>query len=568
MNTMVTPQTYSEAVKLDKTLQREGNPGRVALRIVLAGNANLNFLEPSLRIGLAAEGFEAVVRSSPYGNWISETFDGAEATNDDLWIVWLSGMGVSRGMTERPDLDIANIGAAAQRLIDRGVKVVFVHPEPLLVEDDPFSPFITWRRGISEKLFEILPPAVVQISVEHIVRRIGMDLWVATRYWEQAKAPCHPDAATAVGLELASVMARLLRPAVRAVAIDLDDTMWGGLVGEIGPEGLDLDPDGTGRPFIELQRLLLDISSRGIPLAVVSKNDADVARRPFAERTEMLLSLDSFVRFDASWRPKYEAITDLAKQLNIGVDSICFLDDSPKERDEARRMLPSLIVPELPLLPSKRVEHLLRSKLFMTPKVSDEDLLRVDYFKRSAVPPPADLEEYISSLSMTLDAMRIDSSNIDRSLSLLHKTNQFNLTLWRPAPAELSDFVNDPSNYAYAFRLKDNVGDAGIISVLLAKKSSFGVQLVGWVLSCRVFNRGVEWAVAEHFAKWVSQLGGASVAAPFSVGPRNAMIADVLTSIGLEPGEINDSVTWFSCERLSSPTHHIKIFENVNSEYS
>lgn len=561
MSNLAIPQTYSEAVKLERSLRREENSGRVALSIVLAGNANFSFLAPSLRVGLAEEEFEANVRSSAFNNWISETFDGSEATNDDLWIVWMSGMGLSRGMTERPEVDIASIVAATQRLIRRGVKVVFIHPEPLLVEDDPFSPFIAWRSGIAERLSATLPPEVVQLSVEHIVRRLSTDLWVATRYWEQAKAPCHPDAATAVGLELASVIARLMRPAVRAIAIDLDDTMWGGLVGEVGPERLDLDPDGTGRPFIELQRLLLDMIDRGVPIAVVSKNDADVARRPFQERPEMLLSLDSFVRFDASWRPKYEAITDLAKQLNIGVDSICFLDDSPKERDEAQRILPNLIVPELPLLPAKRVEYLIRSKLFLTPTVSDDDRLRVEYFKRSAAPVPADLEAYISSLSMTLDAMRLDASNFERSLSLLHKTNQFNLTLWRPAPAELVEFMNEPSNYAYVFRLKDNVGDAGIISVLLAKKSSFGMQLVGWVLSCRVFNRGVEWAVAQHLATWLSQRGGASVSAPFSAGPRNAMIVDVLTSIGLESGEINGNVTWFSSKRLSPPTHHITIFE-------
>jgi len=137
----------------------------------------------------------------------------------------------------------------------------------------------------------------------------------------------------------------------------------GGLVGEVGPEGLDLDPDGTGRPFIELQRLLLDLVARGIPLAVVSKNDEDVAKRPFSERSEMLLSLDTFVRFDASWRPKYEAINALAQQLNIGVDAICFLDDSAKERDEARRMIPGLIVPELSNAPDKRVAELLSSSI-------------------------------------------------------------------------------------------------------------------------------------------------------------------------------------------------------------
>jgi FkbH-like protein len=464
-------------------------------------------------------------------------------------------------MTERSDVDIAGVAAATQRLVARGVKVVLIHPEPLLSEDDPFSPFVAWRRGISEKLAELLPPAVVQFSVDHLVRRIGINNWVATRYWELAKAPCHPDAATAVGLELASVVARMLRPMVRAVAVDLDDTMWGGLVGEVGPEGLDLDPDGAGRPFIELQRLLLDVLARGIPIAVVSKNDDEVARRPFKERPEMLLSLDSFVRFDASWRPKYEAITALAKQLNIGVDAICFLDDSAKERDEARRMIPSLIVPELPVAPEKRVVHLLRSRLFMTPVVSEEDRLRVEFFKRAAIPAPADLDEYLSSLGMTLDTARVDSSNMDRALSLLHKTNQFNLTLWRPSPAELAEFVADTSNYAYTYRLKDSVGDAGIIAVLLAKPNFDTVSIAGWVLSCRVFNRGVEWAIADHFCTWLAAQSSTIVSVPYCVGPRNALMADILANIGLQEGKSEGDVKWFTANRLTPPNHHIKIVD-------
>lgn len=561
ISSMSTPQTYQEAVKRDRALQRGADSGRTVLRLVLAGNANLDFLAPAVRVGLAAEGFDVVVRSSAYGNWISETFDRPEFASDDVWVVWISGMGASRGMTERPDIDVASVAAAAQRLVDRGVKVVLIHPESLLAEDDPFSPFVPWRRGIADKLSALLPSSVVHLSVEHLVRRIGTESWVATRYWEQAKAPCHPDAATAVGSELSAVVARMMRPAVRAVAVDLDDTMWGGLVGEVGPDGLDLDPDGTGRPFIELQRLLLDVMGRGIPLAVVSKNDDEVARRPFLERPEMLLSLDSFVRFDASWRPKFEAITALAQQLNIGVDAICFLDDSAKERDEARRMVPGLIVPELPVAPAKRVEHLLRSKLFMTPVVSEEDRLRVEFFKRAAIPAPADLDEYLSSLGMTLDTGRVDASNMDRTLSLLHKTNQFNLTLWRPSPAELAEFVADASNYAYTFRLKDSVGDAGIIAVLLAKAHADRVSLAGWVMSCRVFNRGVEWAVIEHLAAWIGARGSVPITAPFTVGPRNALVADVLSSIGLREVETMGDVKWFSTDLLSPPKHHITIVE-------
>lgn len=561
MNIPLHHTSYSEAVKADRALRLDSTLSRTPLRLVLGGNANLDFLMPALRVGLAAEGFEAKIRSSAYGNWISETFEGAAQPAEDVWVIWLSGMGASRGMTERPAFDAAATAAAAERLLAKGVKVVVVHPEPVLAEADPFSPFVAWRRDLIAKLTAALPPGVVQLSVDHLVRQVGMGAWVATRYWEQAKAPCHPDAASAVGSELASVVARMMRPAVRAVAVDLDDTLWGGLVGEVGPEGLDLDPDGTGRPFIELQRFLLDLTDRGIPLAVVSKNEDAVARRPFTERPEMILSLDSFVRFDASWNPKFEAIKALAQQLNIGIDAICFLDDSPKERDEARGMLPGLIVPELPTQPAKRVEHLLQSRLFMTPVVREEDRLRVEFFKRAAVPAPTDLNEYLSSLDMTLEVMRLDASNIDRPLSLLHKTNQFNLTLWRPAPGELVEFVSDSANYAYAFRLKDRVSDAGIISVLLARPEDGRVKMAGWVLSCRVFNRGVEWAAAQHLAQWIEQQGAGPVVAPFAAGPRNGLVTEVLSNLGLAQDGADGEVTFYAANRLTPPSHHIRIHD-------
>ena len=446
-------------------------------------------------------------------------------------------------------------------MMSGGARVVLIHPEALPAEDDPFSPFGTWRNNLVQQLQSAMPPAVVQMSVDHLIRRVGMASWSASRYWEQAKAPCHPDAATAVGSEVAAVIARLLRPAVRAVAVDLDDTLWGGLVGEVGPEGLDLDPDGTGRPFLELQRLLLDLSERGVPLAVVSKNEESEARRPFIERPEMLLRLDDFVRFDASWTPKYEAIAAIAAQLNIGIDAVCFLDDSPKERDEARRLLPGLIVPELPESPAKRVDHLLRSRLFTAPVVSDEDRLRVDYFRRAVDVAPGDLNGYLAGLDMVLEASPIGPANVDRGLSLLHKTNQFNLSLWRPAPGEFAEFVGRAENYAYAFRLRDRLGDAGVIAVLLVAVSPEGARFVGWVMSCRVFSRGLEWAMAEHLANWLQARGISPIEAPFTAGPRNALIGDVLAQIGLTPTRSGDGVTWFSSERLGSPGHHITIVE-------
>lgn len=550
--------TYQQAMRAARELGPDSPAHGTPLRIVLGGNANNDFAKPALRVQLAAEGFTADIRASAYGNWIAESF-GADL--GDVWVIWLSAMGASRGMTARPDHDLDAVASAATRLTEAGVKVVVIPPESLPVEDDPFSPFSAWRAGLVAGLVERLPVSVTILPVEHLVRRRGMDQWAATRYWEQAKAPCHPDAATAVGQELGNVIARLLRPAVRAVAVDLDDTLWGGLVGEVGPAGLALDPDGSGRPFLELQRFLLDLSERGIALGVVSKNEDAQARRPFAERPEMVLPLDTFVRFDASWGPKYEAIRSFAEQLNIGIDAVCFLDDSAIERDEAARLLPGLVVPDLAASPAKRVEQLIRSRLFLAPKVSDEDRLRVEFFKRAAAPVPEDLDGYLAGLEMTLEALPVDQQNLDRVVSLLHKTNQFNATLWRPSPAELTEFLATGTNLAYAYRLTDRLGDAGIIAVLLVGIDGDTAGVAGWVMSCRVFSRGVEWAIADHAARKLAERAVGSVEVPYAPGPRNGLVADVLVSLGLEPSADDGAIRRFRADTLVVPDHHVTIVE-------
>jgi FkbH-like protein len=556
---------YMDAMARARFLPGDHGDGNEPLRIVLGGNANLDFLSPGLRVGLAAEGFASTVTGTAYGNWIAGTFRDSPA---DAWVVWISAMGASLGGTSRVELDVDAIVAAVGRLVSRGIRVVVIPPEPLIAEEDPFSPFVQWRRDLTTRMTAGLPSEVVVLPVEHLVRRIGIDMWTATRYWEQAKAPCHPDAMTAVGTEVATVLARLVRPRVKAIALDLDDTIWGGLVGEVGPAGLALDPNGSGRAFLEMQRLVLDVGSRGIAVGVVSKNDEAEARRPFAERPEMLLTLDTFVSFSATWAPKAEAISKLAGQLNIGIDAVCLIDDSPMEREAARHQLPGLIVPELPSAPEKRVPYLIRSRLFTTPIVSDEDRVRVAWYKRAAEPTPGDLDAYLAGLRMLLEPIRIDSESFDRSLSLLHKTNQFNLTLWRPSPSELHELVDDRGAYAYAFRLADRLGDAGLISVLLATCDDNVGRVVAWVMSCRVFGRGVEWAAAEHLAAWLTEHGAGRVELPYVHGPRNGLLADVLLQLGLaaeDPLSVDPTRSSGNLaedhvgERLRPPSHHVRI---------
>lgn len=549
--------TYSESLKNLKMLDGRDLENSTPLKIVLGGNANVDFLVPGLTMQLLNEGFNPSISKIVMNSWIQETFNGNQ--DADSWVIWLSGMGVTQGGIGRFDIDVEELVAATDRLLKSGCSVLIILPEPIALEDDPFSIFAKWRRGLISDLENRLSKDAILISIEHLVVRIGMERWCAPRYWEQAKIPCHPDAATLVGVEIGATLTRLIRPIVKAVAVDLDDTLWGGLVGEVGPEGLNIDAAGTGRSFLAMQRFLLDLTRCGIALAVVSKNEIEQAKRPFNELSEMILRLNDFVMFDATWEPKFNAIERLAKQLNIGVDSICFLDDSEQERSEAKAMIPSLIVPSLPVNPNARVEYLTKSRLFMTPKYSEEDRLRIQFFQRDEIPVGTNLESYLSNLNMEVEALPVVGNSFDRSLSLLHKTNQFNLSLWRPSRNELHNFASHENNYAFAFQLKDRLGDVGITSVLLADSHFDHLTVRAWVVSCRVFSRGFEWAIIDHLSKWLETRSIQTISFDYVEGPRNKMMTDVLAKMGLNSNNLSNFAEQHKVENLVIPNHQIRV---------
>jgi FkbH-like protein len=552
--------TYADAVRLLRLLEVEEAELETQLCVTLGGLGNMDFLVPGLQLELASHGLCARVRCTSYNGWIPEALSDPE---DDVWVIWLSGMGVTAGGTQHADLDVESIGAAVDRLRAIGRRVILIPPEPIPAEEDPFSPFVNSRRQADNELRARVGGQATMVQFDQLVWDLGMDDWFAGRYWDHGKAPAHPDAVTRAARLLGRVIAADQRPTVRAVAVDLDDTLWGGLVGEVGAHGLELDPAGGGRPYLELQRFLLDLSSRGVPIGIVSKNDQNVAESPFKERAEMLLQLDDAVFFSASWEPKHIALKRFAKQLNIGIDALCFLDDSAAERDQVRSMLPGVIVPELPPRPSDRVRHLLRSGIFLIPRVTEEDRLRVDYFRRKIreVDDSESLDDYLAGLQMKLVADRIDERSFERALTLLHKTNQFNFSMLRPSPSEFRTLI-DNATFAYTYRLVDRLGDAGVIGALIATLHHDCLRVDSWVMSCRVFGRGVEWAIAEHLSNAWIEMGRPPIEIQFLATARNSVSAPVSRTLGF----IDDSATGGPPTRLlgrleSIPAHHVAIVD-------
>lgn len=530
---------------LDRSAHRELAPRRI--RVALGGNCNLDFFRPAFIATLAAEGFDADCESTNFDSWVAAVL--SKEVTADWWVVWLSAMGASRGGLERREFDLPGLKAAASALWERGKHLLLILPEALPWEDDAFSPFTAWRRELLRSI-EAATPAAIHLPVEQVQRALGNASWHAPRYWSLAKNPCHPDAAAQVAATAGQTLSLATRPRVKAVLVDLDDTLWGGIVGDAGAGGLSLDPDGEGRPYLELQRFLKDLSGSGVPVCIVSKNEAEHAESPFAQRPEMILQRSDIVYFEASWEPKYLAIQRIAKQLNLGLDSICYLDDSPFERNEVRAVLPDVIVPELPAMPEERVPALLRSGLFSQPVKRDEDIRRVQFYRQEAerhasAVGAADHGQYLRSLGMKLAVHRISGATLSRAESLVQKTNQFNVTNRRLTAAQIAQLAADETKYAYCATLSDRFGDSGIVAVLIAHVCDGAGAIDEWVMSCRVFGRGVEDALLEHFVHWLKRREALVADVEFLPTDKNSLVPEVLVRLGfVVHGEAGERSRW------------------------
>ena len=239
------------------------------------------------------------------------------------------------------------------------------------------------------------------------------------------------------------------------------------------------------------------LHDRGVILAVCSKNDEADARLPFQQHPEMVLRLEDISSFVANWAPKAENLRAIAKQLNIGVDSLVFVDDNPAERDQVRKSIPEIEVLELPVDPGLYVETLHRELLFETLALTSEDKARAKSYQaninRETLRKSSNsLEEFLSELQMRVELRQFDQPNFPRIVQLINKTNQFNLTADRMTPEQVSSFAASRDNYTQFMHLRDRYGDSGITGVLMASPEGDALSIRVWLISCRVLGRQVE----------------------------------------------------------------------------
>jgi FkbH-like protein len=324
----------------------------------------------------------------------------------------------------------------------------------------------------------------------------------------------------------------------KCVVLDLDNTLWGGIIGDDGIDKIEIGNLGIGKAFSEFQKWLLCLKQRGIILCVCSKNEEKVAKEPFISHPDMTLRLDDISVFVANWNSKAENIKYIQKVLNIGFDSMVFFDDNPFERNLVKTMIPDITVPELPADPAEYLNFLTQLNLFETVSFSNEDLERTKQYQQEAERTAVKLQfsdenDFLSSLEMVSEVSSLNKYNIPRIAQLSQRSNQFNLRTVRYTESDLIKMSEMNGIYfPLAFNLKDKFGDYGLITVVILKKEANTLFIENWFMSCRVLKRGMEDFTLNSIINLARENAIETIIGEYIPTSKNEMVANHYLNLG------------------------------------
>jgi FkbH-like protein len=352
--------------------------------------------------------------------------------------------------------------------------------------------------------------------------------------------PFSTDALGPMSVAWWRILAPLTTRQAKVLVVDLDNTLWGGVLGEDGVHGIQIGNDFPGVFYRSLQRTILDLSQRGIVLAISSKNNEPEALEALANHPGMLLRPQHFSSTRINWRPKAESIVEIAAELNVGVDAIAFLDDNPAEREAVRSMLPQVQVIELPADPARYSETVREFNGFERLTLSSEDSRRARYYleehqRRAEQAAAGTLEDFLHSLEIVVKMSPVDAASLGRAAQLTQKTNQFNLTTKRYTEADLSALLRTADWAIYTLSAQDRFGDNGIVGIAIMKCAANGpAEIDSLLLSCRVIGRGIERAFLALLAKAALAAGSRTMEGWFLPTAKNAPAANLYSDSGFE----------------------------------
>ena len=553
----------NQQAKLAKAIERARNGGRsleplVPFRLALLSNATVDLVVPALIASAARHGIALEVIQPSYDQVAQEALAPNSKVNSSKPDAVLMAMDY-RALPLK--LSLGDVEASASS-VDGVMDYLTRLRAGIKANSNAVCIFQTFAPPV-EQLFGSLDRALpgtlrnlidtingrlaaytigagdVLLDVAALAETVGLAEWHDAPLWNLGKFPFSDALIPLYGDHVARTIASIRGKTRKALILDLDNTVWGGVIGDDGLMGIKVARgDARGEAHLAVQRLALDLRMRGIVLAVSSKNTDEIARSPFERHPEMLLKLEHLAVFQANWQDKATNIQAIAEELSLGLDSMVFLDDNPAERGLVRKLLPQVAVPELPDDPAWYARTLAAAGYFEAIAFAAEDLKRAAFYQDNARRASLQREiggvgAYLVSLNMTITFTPFDAMGRTRIAQLINKSNQFNLTTRRYTEPEVAEAENDPSVFTLQVRLADIFGDNGMISVIICRPGPGRVwEIDTWLMSCRVLGRKVEHMVLREILDHARRTGVTKLVGVYKPTGRNQLVVEHFEKLG------------------------------------
>ena len=529
------------------------------IRLALLGSCTLTHLHGAIRVAGMRRGLWIETYESDYGQYLQELADPGSALHEfkpNAILLVLDAYHLTSGVTA--GLDQAGADACLADVTDRirhawqlareAFHCPIIHQtalpvHPLMLGNNehrlPGS-----RAGFLRRINDALRPmadatGVDLLAVDDRALRDGVAHWHDVPLWHRAKQEIALPAAPMYGDLVARLLAAKQGRSAKCLVLDLDNTLWGGVVGDDGVEGVVLGQGSAlGEAFVAFQDYARELSRRGVILAVCSKNDEVNALEPFERHPDMVLRRSDIACFVANWSDKASNIRAIAQELNIGVDSLVFVDDNPFERNLVRQELPMVAVPEVDEDPASFARTIADAGYFESLAVTEEDRERTSQYhgnraREALRTSTTDLDSYLRGLEMQLVWRPFDRMGLQRIVQLINKSNQFNLTTRRYTEEDALSVMDDPDAVGLQLRLIDRFGDNGVIAIVVGRMQPDRDMLIDtWLMSCRVLGRQVEPTTLNLLAQEALKLGARRLIGEYIPTKKNGMVKDHYAKLG------------------------------------
>jgi FkbH-like protein len=521
------------------------------LRVRLLGQCTTTWLVDAVTATAWGEGIAAAVGEADYDNVLQDLMAsaGGRATPEVVVLIpWATRLLEGDGPTGARVDEVVSYwreswvqaaGKFGAKIIQVGYDWVVPGPLGYCVAGQPGGPIDLVRRA-NAVLRSELPRDAYFVDLEAVSGTLGRDRFYDQRQYFWTKQPFSGPGVRLLAQHLLAGLRAVTTGPKKVLVLDLDNTLWGGVVGETGAHGISLGDDAAGEAFRAFQKHLKGLASRGVLLAVASKNNPADGREPFDVNADMILKADDVAAWEIGWEPKGQAMARIAATLNLGIDSLVFFDDNPAEREQVRQAQPEVGVADVPDDPAGFVSALQAGLWFEATGLTDEDRARTEQYvterKRQDMQQSyASIDDYLRSLEMVAEVRPIDEDDLARVVQLLAKTNQFNLTTRRHSREAVLDLIGRPRAVHMTMRLRDRFGDHGLIAVLIAvpdEDEPNALRIDTWLMSCRVIARTVEQALFAVVLDRAASLGYDRILGAFLPTKKNKLVARLFDDLG------------------------------------